>query len=92
MDGHGPISRASHTVALPALALALAVVAFLTLRTHRRLRLFPVWQQSFSVLFFILVERLLVFWINGIIGYPPLDAWFLLPLLTGMLRLLCAST
>jgi rod shape-determining protein MreD len=66
-------------------ALALSVVAFLTLRTHRRVRVFPLWQQAISVLLFLLVNQLLVFWINGIIGYPPDDFWYLAPALGGML-------
>jgi len=66
-------------------ALALTVVAFLTLRTHRQLRLFPLWQQALSVMGFLLVGRLLIFWINGIIGYPPRDIWYLAPVLSGML-------
>jgi rod shape-determining protein MreD len=66
-------------------ALALAVVAFLTVRTHRRIRVLPVWQQALSVLSFLFINQVLVFWINGIIGYPPHDWWFLAPALGGML-------
>jgi rod shape-determining protein MreD len=65
-------------------ALALAVVAFLTVKTHRRIRVLPVWQQALSVLSFLFINQVLVFWINGIIGYPP-DWWFLAPALGGML-------
>ena len=60
-------------------ALSLALVAYLTLNTHLRLRLFPVWQQALSVLLFALIDKLLVAWIGGVIGYPPRDAWFLAP-------------
>ncbi|MEE4378299.1 MAG: rod shape-determining protein MreD [Candidatus Competibacteraceae bacterium] len=66
-------------------ALALAVVAFLTLKTYRRIRVLPLWQQSFSVLVFLGLNQLLVFWINGVIGYPPRDFWYLGPALGGML-------
>ena len=66
-------------------ALGLALIAYFSLRTYRRIRLFPVWQQSLSILFFILAEKLLVLWINGISGYPPRDGWFLLPILSDVL-------
>ncbi len=66
-------------------ALALAVVAFLTLKTHRRIRVFPLWQQSLGVFIFLLVNQVLVSWINGMIGYPPRDFWYLAPALGGML-------
>ncbi|MER2602105.1 MAG: rod shape-determining protein MreD [Candidatus Competibacter phosphatis] len=65
-------------------ALALAVVAYLTLQTYRRVRVAPPWQQAFSILLFLLVEQLLVFWISGVIGYPPRDWWYLAPALGGM--------
>jgi|APFre7841882590_1041340.scaffolds.fasta_scaffold02675_2 rod shape-determining protein MreD len=66
-------------------ALALAVVAFLTLKAHRRIRVFPLWQQALSVLLILLINQVLVIWINGIIGYPPHNWWFLAPAVGGML-------
>ncbi|MCP5197578.1 MAG: rod shape-determining protein MreD [Gammaproteobacteria bacterium] len=66
-------------------ALALAVVAYLTLQTYRRIRAAPLWQQSFSVLAFLSVEQILIFWISGVIGYPPRDWWYLAPAVGGML-------
>ncbi len=65
-------------------ALALAAVAYLTLQTYRRIRVVPVWQQTFSILVFLLVEQILVFWISGVIGYPPKDWWYLAPAVGGM--------
>ena len=65
-------------------ALAFAVVAYLTLHTYRRIRMVPPWRQALSVLSFLLVEQILVFWISGVIGYPPRDWWYLAPALGGM--------
>jgi len=73
-------------------ALALAVVAYLTLQTYRRIRVAPLWQQAFSVLVFqafsvlvfLLVEQILIFWISGVVGYPPHDWWYLAPAVGGM--------
>ena len=65
-------------------ALAFAVVAYLTCQTYRRIRAAPPWQQAFSILFFLSVEQVLVFWISGVIGYPPRDWWYLAPAVGGM--------
>jgi rod shape-determining protein MreD len=66
-------------------ALAFSVVAYLTCQTYRRLRILPPWQQAFSIFIFLLIEQIIVFWISGIIGYPPRDWWYLAPALGGML-------
>ncbi len=66
-------------------ALGLAVVAFLAVRTHRRIRVFPLWQQALSVLMFMIIQQLIVFWISGMAGYPPDDWWYLAPALGSML-------
>ena len=66
-------------------ALALTVVAFLTLKTHRRLRALPLWQQSFSVLVFLIIDQSLLVWVNGVTGYPPQGFSYLAPALGGIL-------
>jgi len=43
-------------------ALAYAVVAYICVRSHRRLRLYPVYQQMFSILLLLLLDQLLIFW------------------------------
>ena len=65
-------------------ALALAAVAYLTLQTYQRIRIFPPWRQAFSVLVFLSIQQILIFWINGVIGYPPRDGWYLAPAIGGM--------
>lgn len=66
-------------------ALALALVAFLTVKNHRRIRVYPLWQQSLSVLLFLLINQALVSWVDGIVGYPHRDFWYLTPAVGGML-------
>jgi rod shape-determining protein MreD len=66
-------------------ALALAIVAFLTLKVHRRIRVYPLWQQALSVLGLLFINQLLISWVNGVIGYPPRDLWYLAPAFAGML-------
>ena len=65
-------------------ALAFATMAYLTLQTYRRIRVFSLWRQASSVLIFLLIEQVLVFWISGVIGYPPRDGWYLAPTVGGM--------
>jgi rod shape-determining protein MreD len=63
-------------------ALALTVVAFLTLQSHLRLRLFPLWQQTVSVVAFLVVYQFLLLWIDGITGQVTGSWERLLPVLT----------
>lgn len=65
-------------------ALAFAAVAYLTSQAYRQIRALPVWQQTFSILVFLLVKQILVFWISGVIGYPPQNWWYLAPAVGGM--------
>ena len=47
-------------------ALALTFVAYLTQRFHLRLRVFPIGQQTFTVLMMIAIYEFLLFWVDGI--------------------------
>jgi len=49
-------------------ALGLAVIAYLAVKLHRRIRVFPLWQQALSVMVFVALEQLLVLWVQGMIG------------------------
>ena len=52
-------------------ALALALVAFLSLHLFLRVRVFPMWQQALSVFVLILLQSLIVLWVKGFIGESP---------------------
>jgi len=67
-------------------ALGLSVVGFITLKTYRRVRVFPLWQQSVFVVALLVVERLLFFWVDGTIGRPAktAESW-VAPLLGGLI-------
>lgn len=58
-------------------ALALGLVAYLTLKMHRQLVHFPMWQQLLSVLFMLMCYNGVIFLIQGVIGQPiiHLDFW-----------------
>lgn len=66
-------------------ALALALVAYLTLHLHRRIRIYPLWQQSLFVLLMVALNQMLVLWVKGVSGQPPDDWLYWLPSLTSML-------
>ena len=66
-------------------ALALSLIAYITQKMHQRLRLFPLWQQSLTVLVLLLIEKLLALWVMGAISqhFPSLTFW--IPPIIGML-------
>ena len=49
-------------------ALALAVINYLCLKSYQRIRVFPIWQQTISVLLLLFVYHFLLFWIDGASG------------------------
>ena len=67
-------------------ALGLALVAFVTHKTHRRVRVLPLWQQGISVFGLVFVYQVIVLWINGIRGMPVLaSAYWAAPLTSTIL-------
>ncbi|HBC57768.1 MAG TPA: rod shape-determining protein MreD [Gammaproteobacteria bacterium] len=67
-------------------ALGLILVALITLRLHRRIRVFPIWQQALSILLLTLLERLVTLWGKGFTtGTAPDDWRYWLPALTSTL-------
>jgi rod shape-determining protein MreD len=64
-------------------ALALSLIAYVCVRLHQRIRIYPMWQQSLTVLILLILHQLLTLWIDSIIGRPgrPLSYW--LPSLIG---------
>lgn len=66
-------------------ALALAVVAFVTVKVHKQVRVYPIWQQALSVFVLVLLSQLLVVWIKGIVGEPPRSWLYWIPSVTSAL-------
>lgn len=66
-------------------ALAFVLVAFLTHKFQLRLRVFPIWQQTLTVLLLLALYQFVVFWIDGVIGAPVTTLARWLPVLTGAL-------
>jgi len=52
-------------------AMALTIVAYLTLRFHLQIRIFPLWQLTMTVCALMAIEAFILFWIDGVAGNPP---------------------
>jgi rod shape-determining protein MreD len=66
-------------------ALGFALIAYLSVRLHRQLRLFPRWQQAIGVFGLVAIAHLLGVWINSIFGYPQIRGLFFYPAFSSML-------
>jgi len=60
-------------------SICLMLVAFVTLSLHRRLRMFPLWQQTFIVFILINCHQFLYIWAKSIMGLSEPSLWYLLP-------------
>lgn len=66
-------------------ALSFAVMAYVAVQLHQRLRLFPPLQQALSVWLLLLVERLLFLWVLGATGQPMPAPIYWVTTLVGLL-------
>lgn len=66
-------------------ALAYTVVIYFVVRLHMRLRMYPMLQQSFSVMVFILLYQFIIYCIQGFIGVLPASQLYWLSSVTSML-------
>ena len=65
-------------------ALAFGIVAFLAIKLHLRIRLFPLWQQALSILILIALYQIITLWVKGFTGQSATWAYWLASL-TSML-------
>ena len=66
-------------------ALAKSLIAFLAVRFHLQLRMFPRWQQAVVVLLLVIVNNLLVLWIKHLAGQAPSTRSYFTPSIVSML-------
>ena len=66
-------------------ALALALLAWITIMSYQRMRVFPLFQQAIVVCGYLLAMQFLALWIRGMMGVPPQHWTFWMPAFTGML-------
>ena len=66
--------------------LGYALVAFLVVKLHQRIRVYPGWQQAGVVLLLLVLNQLACLWVLGITGRAPDGLLlYLVPSLLGML-------
>jgi rod shape-determining protein MreD len=58
-------------------ALALVLVVYLTIRFHLRIRVFPVWQLSMTIVLVLALYEFVLFWVDGVAGrsVPIIERW-----------------
>ena len=66
-------------------ALALATVAYIAVKLHKRVRTASIWQQSLTLLFLVGIFQTVIFIIQAIVGQTPTSFLYWLPTLTSMI-------
>ena len=66
-------------------AAALALVAYLVIKVHQRMRQFPLWQQALSVMMLIGLQQMIVLWVKGMSGQVTESWWYWITPVTSML-------
>lgn len=65
-------------------AISLCLIAFVTIKMHQRIRVFPLTQQALVIGFYLLFYLLLVMVIRGMIGIAPSHWTYWMPAITSM--------
>lgn len=60
-------------------ALTLALIAYLAIKLHQRIRVFPVWQQALTILVLMILQATITLWVKGLLGKAPSLWMFMLP-------------
>ncbi len=67
-------------------ALGLTIVAYVVLKNHARLRLFPMVQQAVLIMLLLMVKQLVFLWIYGMTNNAPRNIWiYFLPSIVSMI-------
>ena len=66
-------------------ALSFCLISYINVKFHRRLRLFPIWQQAVGIGGLIAISGLLNAWIRSMVGHAQLSWSLFYPAVTSML-------
>lgn len=66
-------------------AFALALVAWITVKLHQRIRVYPKGQQALSIFVLIVLSQMIVLWVQGVIGKSPNTWMYWMPSITSMI-------
>lgn len=64
-------------------ALTKSLIAFLTIKLHLKMRMFPPLQQALAVCVLLLLNQLLVLWVRGMLGKAPTSFSYWTPSIVG---------
>lgn len=53
-------------------ALTFSLLAYLAIKLHLRIRVFPIWQQALTILILMMLQGTINLWIKGMLGNAPL--------------------
>ncbi len=81
----GIILDVSYGTLLGQHALALAVVVFVTIRSHLLMRVFPLLQLTATVFALLAMYQFILFWVNGVAGVTAPSITYWAPVITGTL-------
>ena len=81
--GYGWIAGLIFDVSTDALlgqhALTFALIAYLAIQLHQRIRIFPIWQQALTIFILMMFQGTIILWIKGMLGDAPSLWSFMLP-------------
>lgn len=60
-------------------ALTFALIAYLAITLHQRIRIFPIWQQGLTIFVLLMLQGTIILWIKGMLGDAPAISVFMLP-------------
>jgi len=60
-------------------ALTLAIIAFLSIKFHQQIRVFPVWQQAITIFVLVAFQATITLWIKGLLSEAPSFTTIMLP-------------
>ncbi len=66
-------------------ALAFSLVAYISVKLHKQMRLFPRWQQATVVFALVVLIQLIGVWIHSLFGSPEMTQPLFSPALTSLL-------
>ena len=64
-------------------ALALCFIVFVTVRLHLLMRVFPISQLTATVFALLALYQFILFWINGVAGFPSAAVGYWGPVISG---------
>lgn len=65
-------------------AIALTIIAWIIVKLHQRIRVFPLVQQALLVCVLLLLAQLFTLWIRTMMGFPPQHWTYWAPAFTSM--------